>query len=338
MAMKLYNDTDIEKIAEAIREPQGLIAYNMINISHLYLGFVSAVGTISADASRGERYSDFIKVNPNTTYTFEIYETSSTFDNWIGIGEYSNNNYETFIRRDVMNNVSQKYYTFTTSNTCRYLVVSSRNLAEATQIGLSQGNRTAYEPYCKYKVREMATGINNLADKLKSYIPHTSTSGNPLSINSIPLKPKEIYPVVGDSKQNTTTGKNLFNETYYKTATYTINVYKNTQTDVIGDQKLYFKAKLKEGKTAISGLYFCLCNNPQPNISGSQVAWCVYNGVIIDNSLQYQKNYFDFNSNTPLYISFFPNTINPEEIFETYYLWISTDDVNYEPYTNRSKS
>lgn len=59
--------------------------------------------------------------------------------------------------------------------------------------------------------RNYATGINTLVDTLKSYIPHTAVSGNPVSVNNaIPLKPK-LLEVDGDSKQHSTTGKNKWN-------------------------------------------------------------------------------------------------------------------------------
>ena len=63
----------------------------------------------------------------------------------------------------------------------------------------------------QFKPREMAQGIDNLADLLRSYIPHRAITGNPLSVDAIALKPKEIFPAIGDTKQDTTTGKNKLN-------------------------------------------------------------------------------------------------------------------------------
>lgn len=118
---------------------------NLLDMSNLKPGYVKGNGPINPDDSTGERYSNFIQVKPNTQYTFKIFETSSSYSDWYGIGEYSNNDYSNFIRRDTS---GSSYITFTTSATTRYVVLSASNLADATKVQFELGNQqTSYEPY-----------------------------------------------------------------------------------------------------------------------------------------------------------------------------------------------
>ena len=123
----------------------GLTAYqfgkNMIDLSSMVDGYVNTNGTFNTNHSNGEMRSGFIPVKPNTTYYFSIVETTGTAADWVGIGEYTSNDVTTFIRRD-------SFWRFTTSENAKYIVVSSRNLAQATKIQLEVGNDpTTYEAY-----------------------------------------------------------------------------------------------------------------------------------------------------------------------------------------------
>ena len=123
----------------------GLTAYqfgkNMIDLSSMVDGYVNTNGTFNTNHSNGEMRSDFIPVKPNTTYYFSIIETTGTAADWVGIGEYTSNDVTTFIRRD-------SFWRFTTSENAKYIVVSSRNLAQATKIQLEVGNDPmTYEAY-----------------------------------------------------------------------------------------------------------------------------------------------------------------------------------------------
>ena len=114
---------------------------NMINLSSLVAGYVQSNGAFNSSHSNGEMRSDFIPVKPDTTYYFSIFETTGTADAWVGVGEYTSTDVSTFIRRD-------SYWRFTTSSTAKYIVVSSRNLEQATKIQLEIGNDpTEWEPY-----------------------------------------------------------------------------------------------------------------------------------------------------------------------------------------------
>lgn len=87
----------------------------------------------------------------------------------------------------------------------------------------------------QFKPREMAQGIDNLADLLRNYIPHRAVTGNPLSVDAIALKPKELA-VNGDCKQNSTTGKNKFTISDYSVSwnTEEFKVLNNILTISIG--------------------------------------------------------------------------------------------------------
>lgn len=138
---------------------------NLFDISTLQDGYVTSEGTINTNHPLGEMHSNFIKVQPSTSYTFKINETSSTYDNWIGIGEYTNNNYTDFVIRKTMTTATQNYYTFTTNSNTKYIIVSARNLHDATKIQLEKGSTaTEYEPYKgnTYEVNLGKNYINNI--------------------------------------------------------------------------------------------------------------------------------------------------------------------------------
>ena len=119
---------------------------NMLDLSSMVAGYVESSGTFNPATANGERRSDFIKVKPNTKYSFEIFATTGTATNWIGIGEYTSNNTSSFVRRDVQS-TGVAYSVFYTSNETEYIVVSARNLTTATKVQLSIGERTTYSPY-----------------------------------------------------------------------------------------------------------------------------------------------------------------------------------------------
>lgn len=114
---------------------------NLIDLSSLVDGYVNSNGTFSTNHKQGEMRSGFIPVKPNTVYYFSIVETTGPAADWVGIGEYTSDNTTDFVRRD-------SYWRFTTSATTKYVVVSSRNLEQATKIQLEIANDpTTWEPY-----------------------------------------------------------------------------------------------------------------------------------------------------------------------------------------------
>ena len=114
---------------------------NWTDLSTYTDGFVKSNGQIDTAHTKGEMYSVFIPVPPNTAFHFEIVETSGTEDAWVGVGQYREANYSSFIKRS-------GYWNFTTDADCHYIVVSSRNLSTATKIQLETGSTaTTYSAY-----------------------------------------------------------------------------------------------------------------------------------------------------------------------------------------------
>ena len=107
---------------------------NMVDISSLKAGWVQTDGTFGGEPTSGEMYSDYIEVEPSTTYLFEIVKTTDTYQDWFGIGEYKED--QTFIKRQAFTNFVTKSIKFTTSSTTKYIVVSARNLSGASAIRL----------------------------------------------------------------------------------------------------------------------------------------------------------------------------------------------------------
>ena len=114
---------------------------NLIDLSSLVDGYVNSNGTFNTNHPNGEMRSGFIPVLPNTVYYFSIVETTGTAADWVGIGEYTSNDGTGFISR-------KSFWRFTTSSTAKYVIVSARNLAQATKIQLEIGNDpTTWEAY-----------------------------------------------------------------------------------------------------------------------------------------------------------------------------------------------
>ena len=121
-------------------------------------------------------------------------------------------------------------------------------------------------------------------------------------------------------------GKNIFDAGYYETATYSTDTYKYTETNINNSSKLYTKARLKEERNAISGLYVALSDNTNPTATGSISSNFISNGVITNGN-----NTFD---GSTLYFSYYPTTVSVAEIFDTYDFWVSIDDIDYVPYNS----
>lgn len=121
---------------------------NLLDSTTLVAGYVLNTGLFSGNSQLGEMCSGFIEVTPNTTYTFSIQATTSSYDNWFGVGEYTTSDTSGFIQRITQTTTTATAYTFTTSATCRYIVVSARNLADATKLQLELSSTVT--PYSSY--------------------------------------------------------------------------------------------------------------------------------------------------------------------------------------------
>lgn len=134
---------------------------NLLDMSTLVAGYPYNDGVVTTDHVNGEMRSGFIKVEPNTTYTFSIQETSTTYENWFGIAEFSEPNLSGFIRRDGNWTLGVAHYTFTTAANCKYVIAAARNLIGATKAQLEVGDTVT--PY--------QLGINGSIElcKIKDY-------------------------------------------------------------------------------------------------------------------------------------------------------------------------
>jgi len=121
---------------------------NLTDLSTFRIGYVDAYGGIQNAHPLGEMCSQFIKVKPNTAYTFKIFETTGTNDSWFGVGEYTSESTSSFVRRDANTTTTATSITFTTSATTNYILVSARNLEQATKVQLEKGfQATSFAPY-----------------------------------------------------------------------------------------------------------------------------------------------------------------------------------------------
>ena len=150
--------------------------------------------------------SDFIKLNPNTTYTMSNLIVSTAGNGYKHIIEYDVN--KQFVKRNFIGNGSEAKYTFTTSNTTKYIaygIFSSFSTSEDASeyinnnnIQLEKGNTaTDYEPY-KEEVFELDLGTTELC-KI------TDTNGNVVAQDKFVFKD-------GKWQINKIYGKRIFNE------------------------------------------------------------------------------------------------------------------------------
>lgn len=174
--------------------------------------------------------------------------------------------------------------------------------------------------------------LNSIIDQI---VPKTTATGTSITLDdtlqakmNMELNPSELEQI------QTTQSANLFDENKYKNATYTTSTYKYTQLDIKGNRTLYFKASLKSGKTAISGLYLGITSNGA-NPNQGIIAFSIYGGAITATISTYSK---DFTGIDTLYLAFYPTSVNVTDIFDTYDLWVSTDDISYVPFVPNSPS
>lgn len=176
---------------------------------------------------------------------------------------------------------------------------------------------------------------NNLSTAIDSIevIEQATAEGESLNLANTKAMPYSDYAVKGKGEQATSTqSANLFDENKYRNASYNTNVYKYTLTNIKGNRTLYTKCSLKSGKTSISGLYLAICNKNNPNLTGNITAWLVNGGNVNVN------NHADFSNDEDIYLTFYPANTSIQDIFDTYNIMVSTDNVNYEPFTPNSPS
>ena len=124
---------------------------NMLDPSWMVAGYMTATGGgITYAQTAGEMAcTEFIPVEPDTEYTFEIFKTTDTYGEWFGVSQYSTADESGFIERSVKTGASPQtwFFTFRTKANTRYIRPSARNLKHATEYQLSKGGRTTYAEY-----------------------------------------------------------------------------------------------------------------------------------------------------------------------------------------------
>lgn len=149
---------------------------NMIDISQFKNGYLDSIGGFVSNPSLllyDEKYCDYIKVNPNTTYTFTIFETSTNYEDWIGIQQFDTN--KSFITRIVKEN--SRTFEFTTSSTTHYVMLSARNLVGATKVQFELGKVTSYTPYKEFDNSKI---VHKHIYSLQEHIVGTWHNGKPI--------------------------------------------------------------------------------------------------------------------------------------------------------------
>lgn len=102
--------------------------------------------------------SDYIKVKPNTQFTFSRYDGTNQS---LIIAEYTLN--QTFIQRNTQGDTIYNIpYTITTSNTTEYIRLNYNSTYGTTKLQLEEGSATDYEPYYNYKL----AGIGDYKDNI----------------------------------------------------------------------------------------------------------------------------------------------------------------------------
>ena len=151
-----------------------------------------------------------------------------------------------------------------------------------------------------------------------------NTSQNEIIVPT-PDTPVPVNVVSGDN-EIVVCGKNLFDQDYYLTQTFISGVYYYAPTKLQTGTGMYLNSKVKEGKTAISGLYVCLTTNGN-NPNTGQSAFSIQNGAERTNI------YYNPTVNSDIYISYYPKTYTWQQILEVYDFWVSYEEnTTYDTY------
>lgn len=229
MSMGLYKESDIQTIADIIREEQGYTGKNQFNIKKiLYRNSSSAAiyihndNTITVDGKgtwgNGLIIIENINKNVNMTLSALFSETNYTSIKQMsvyGTDEISVENLTTLKNSENYEIEKGKEFKFNVSfNTSNYKYLAFRfwinrtnsflpdlSIVNILNIQLEEGNQeTPYEPYCRYKISDMPKEIKNLAKYYKQYIPK-ATSQNGICENALPLAMKQ--KIYGNIEQDT---------------------------------------------------------------------------------------------------------------------------------------
>lgn len=121
---------------------------NFLDPSRLEAGYLANDGTIVTASPLGERTTPYyIPVCPGQDVSYTIFKTTSTYDPWFGVCEYSAPNEDSFIVRRTNSTAGVSSATFTLGENTYYIRASARNMASATEYQLEYGQKSTYSPY-----------------------------------------------------------------------------------------------------------------------------------------------------------------------------------------------
>lgn len=140
---------------------------NLLNPSAMINGYVLATGGINTNAATGDMATPyFIPVEPNSSVTFTIYKTTSSYASWFGLCEYTEANETSFTgTRQVDQTAGITSATFTVGANTHFVRVSARNMQAATEYQLEYGStKTSYEAYTNHDY-DLDLASKNLFDE-----------------------------------------------------------------------------------------------------------------------------------------------------------------------------
>lgn len=144
---------------------------NMLNPATCQRGYIEGGGGIHVPQAYQELYSDYIKVKPDTTYTFSGTVNNSS-DKWCGIAYYDKD--KNFIIRQAVTTGTGEHFSigYRTPSNAVYVRCTWRNYSDISSGGsvcpcqFEEGTETSYETYngATYEV-EIPNPNQNLFDK-----------------------------------------------------------------------------------------------------------------------------------------------------------------------------
>ena len=185
----------------------GSIGKNLFNINDTIEGYIGWNNSI-LPPDHNNLLSNYIKVKPNTRYTYSIggYDKPTNIDHWTGWTYYKDKHgtISTIVTdRQSRTGPDDSYKTmsFTTPSDCNYIRIGSRHLSLSNAWAQLEGSEVAtpYEPFT-YKVEILSHGKNlykpNLQTKSSNGLTF-SLHGNTLIVNGTCTKIVDFRPING---------------------------------------------------------------------------------------------------------------------------------------------
>ena len=288
---------------------------------------ISPTDVVLGNADYENLTSDYIKVKPNTTYTFSITNHTPTLDDWIGWAYFrkkqNTDNYARIESIDGRHTSNVSSVTFTTPSDTEYLLIGGRYLQQKNAVAqLEEGIvATEYEPYCGstktvYLNSPLYKGDELLTKDGKIYHYHKMGSvvldgSEDTWTNSLYLSDNVIrfYTTMsrGISKKNTV----LYCDRFRYDGVY--ENYKSYESELIHhDQDFNFAIyKSKLSTTDVNGFKQWLQENPVTLVYELAEPWYEplgeYGKVVLDGSEEIIQHELNNNANYRTYLIPFSN-------------------------------